>query len=795
LRIFATCSIARPSYDRSSDQFAVPKNPDRLVILWESNKAKGIARTPVAPATFLEWRNTNHSFEDLQLVAPGSPVTVTGGLPERVNIQYATPGLFPLLGVQAVIGHTFSESELRENNPVLVSFGYWQRHFGGNTASIGGKIVVNGAVHILAGVLPPDFHLFDEKADIWLPIKIPDSGSHDYSFRSWLIAVGRLHSGVTLQTAQSEMDLIAAQVAQQHPDSNKDWGVRVESIQQAQFGYWKPILSMLFGTVLLVLLIGCANIANLLLGRLPARTGELAIRASLGASRVRLTLQLLHEGVLLGSVGGILGLLLTVWGARLFITLAPPDFPLLHGIAINRFVLGFCLAISLLSGVVFSLAPAVLGSRMQAAGRSAASTRSTGARAQRRMSSVFVGAQIAISLVLLSGAALMIVSMFNLFRVDPGFRSERVLTMQIFLTGPKYIENVHQGVHIKEPVAVFYRQLVRQIEAAPGTQSVGLVSWLPEGGYNTGRRERGFRIVGTDLDRTSETETALFNIVSPGYFRTMQIPLLAGRYIDESDNESTHWVAVVNSTFVRSHWLGENPIGKQVLSDGGVDEKPREIVGVVGDIRQNTLDQLPLPEIFTSLFQQPTVNFAHGYQNRVHMNLVLKTQADAESAVTAVRKIAASLDGNQPVYAVRTMSEVVSASLAYRTLYTRWLELFAAIALFLAGIGVYSVTSQSVSERTKEIGIRIATGSSRRAILGLFFRQAALPVVCGALCGIFGAQFASRLLRSLLFGVTPNDTLLTIAILLLFTTIAAAAVFIPATHALRMDLNAVLRYE
>src|SRR5205085_148920 len=220
------------------------------------------------------WRNANRSFEDLQLVAPGSPVTVTGGLPERVNIQYATPGLFPLLGIEPALGHSLTESDLSQADPLLVNYGYWQRRLGASRASVGEKIVVNGAGHTIAGVLPPDFHLFDEKADIWLPIKFPDSASHDYSFRSWLVAVGRLRPGVKLQAAQSEMDLLAARIAQAHPDTNKDWGVRVEPIQQAQFGYWKPILALLFGSVLFVLLISCANVANLLLGRLPARSRE-----------------------------------------------------------------------------------------------------------------------------------------------------------------------------------------------------------------------------------------------------------------------------------------------------------------------------------------------------------------------------------------------------------------------------------------------------------------------------------------------------------------------------------------
>jgi putative ABC transport system permease protein len=770
------------------------RDENRLVVLWESNKVKGIARSAVAPATFYHWRSQTHSFEQLELIAPGSPVTVAGGIPERVNIQYATPGLFPLLGITPIIGRSFMESDLKEGAPILVSFGYWRRRFAGASASVGEKIVVNGELRTIAGVLPRDFHLFDEKTDIWLPIKLPDTSSNDYSGRAWTIAVGRLRPKVNIQTAQAEMNVLASRIANKHPDTNTDWGVRVEPIRQAQFAYWKPILTLLFGAVLFVLLICCANVANLLLGRLPIRDREIAVRMSLGASRCRIILQLLHEGVLLGTLSGLLGLVLAVWGLRLFIAFAPPDFPLLRAISISKPILLFCLAMSLASSVIFSIAPAILGSRVDLKRVSASAARSTPERAQRRFSHAFVGAEIAVSMILLSGAGLMLTSMFKLVRIDPGFRSEGVLTMQVFLTGPKYIENGPQGVLIKPAVSAFYRQLLERLGTAPGTSSVGFVSWLPEGGYNTGRRDRHFHMMGEASEYGSE-HSALFNIVSDGYFRTLDIPLVSGRYLEPNDNENARWVAVVNSAFVRSFCEGQSPIGKQLITDGGVDERPREIVGVVSDVRQNTLEQESQPEIFSSFLQQPSTSFAHGYQNRVHMNIVMRTFADQESTVAVVRHIAAELDANQPIYSVRTMPEVFSSALAVRVLYTRSFELSAGIALFLSLIGIYGLISQSVTQRTKEVGIRIAVGANAQSILGLFFRQGTVPILWGSLVGLLIAHFSNRLLRSLLFGISSDSALIAASICVPFLIVASTAILIPSVRSTRIDVVDALRHE
>jgi putative ABC transport system permease protein len=772
------------------------RNADRLVVVWESNPAKGATRSPVAPATFRDWRENSHAFEQLELVAPGSPVTVSGSVfPERARIQYATPDLFNLLGVQPALGRSFVVGELKTADPLVLSFGFWQRHFGGAANVLGQHMIVNGGVHTIVGVMPKDFHLFDPDTDLWEPISLPGPETQDRSFRSWLIAVGRLKPGLKLEPAQSEMDILARQVAQAHPETNTGWGVKLEPIQEAQFGYWKPILYLLLGIVAFVLLISCANVANLLLGRLPARSREISIRASLGASPSRLALQLLNEGLLLGILGGALGWILTSWGIALFTALAPASFPLLHSIRVNVPVLVFCIATSIVSGVALSVGPAILGSRTSLNHALNRATRTSVGQGHRQFRSAFVVTEVALSLVLLFGAGLMINSFLRLLRIDPGFRAERVLTMQVFLTGPKYIQTLPDGVHIQDGVGNFYRRLIEQADELPGVLSAGVASWLPEGGYNTGRRERRFSILGRTPGRETDRPAAAFNAVSAGYFKTLQIPLLRGRYFLDTDDDARPWVAVVNQAFARRYWPGEDPIGKQLLTGGGPDERPREIVGVVADVRQNTLENAPEPEIFASFLQQPRITSPHGYQNRVHMTVVMLLASEPGATVAEVRKIAADMDGNQPVYEVRTMSEVVSESMALRRLYTRLLEIFAGIALFLSAVGIYSVVSHSVDERSNEIGLRMAVGATEWDVIGLVFSQGIRLTLGGLAIGLALALALNQFLASFLFAISATDPLTLTAISGLVLAIAIVAMWIPARRAVRVEPVAALRHE
>lgn len=591
------------------------------------------------------------------------------------------------------------------------------------------------------------------------------------------------------------MNLVAQRIAQAHPDTNRDWGARIDPIQEAQFGYLRQVLYLLFGIATFVLLISCANVANLLLGRLASRSREVSVRAALGATRSRLIAQFMSEGIILGLIGGGLGLLLSHWGVRLFMVLTPASFPLPRSIEINMPVFLFCAGISVASGAVLSLTPALLGSQTDLNEVLKAAPHLAGGRRHGGYRRALVVAEVALSLVLLFGAGLMINSFLHLMRIDPGMRDERVLTMRVFLTGPRYDQTFGDGVHIEEAVGSFYRRLLEEVAALPWVESAGLVSWLPEGGYNTGRRERSFSIPGATNDNRSQRPLASFNAVSADYFKTLQIPLLQGRFFTARDDQGSPWVTIVNRAFARRYWPGENPIGKHLLTDGGVGERSREVVGVVGDVRQDTLERQPEPEIFAPFLQQTGVTSGHGYQNRVHMTLVVRTTARSLDTVAAVRKLAADMDPSQPVYAIRTMSEVLADSMSVRQLYTTLLDIFACLALFLSAVGLYSAVSQSVSERTHEIGIRMAIGATRGNVVRLVFGEGAKLMLGGSVAGLALALTLNRLLSSYLFGISANDPITLITASGVLLAMAAAAMWLPVRRATRVDAMVALRDE
>ncbi len=772
------------------------KDASRLVIVWESNAAKGIARSPVAPANFRDWRENSRSLEQLELVAPGSPVTVTGsGFPERANLQYATPGLFRTLGIQPVVGRFFPDSEQAGSAaPVVLSYGFWQRRYGSDPSIIRRKIIVNGELRTVAGILPKNFHLFDRETDIWMPIALPDARSQDRAFRSWLIAVGRLKPRESLASAQAEMNVLSQQIALAHPGTNKDWSAKVQTVQEAQFGEWRSVLYPLWGTVIFVLLISCANIANLFLGRLAVRAREISIRASLGATRRRLILQLLNEGLLVGLMGGGIGFLLTGWGIHLFVALAPSYFPLLTSIRLNIPILLFCIVISVVSGVLLSIVPAFVGTSgnlntaLKRAGRSAIG------RDHAWFRNLFAIVQIALSVTLLLGAGLMIRSFLNVLNVDPGFDKQRVLTMQLFLSGPRYFVWHADGVQIHAEVGNFYARLLDSVRSLPGVQSVALVSWLPQT-YNTGRRERAFRIVGQSEQPNTERHVADFNAISADYFKTLRISLLEGRSLQRNDSANAPWVAVVNRAFVLRYSPNGNVIGKQILTDDGAGVRPREIVGVVEDVRQDDLEKQPEPEIFVPYLQQPHIVSGHGYQNQVHMNVVVRVLGNPDSTVSAIRKIASQMDSNQPVYGVRTLASVLADATGLRRLNTTLMDIFAGFALLLSALGIYGVMSSSVSERTAEIGLRMAVGATGNNIRRLFFLQGLILTAWGMLIGLALGMACSRVLSSFLFAISEHDPATVCVVCGLLLAASCFAILPPARRAIRVDPIDALREE
>jgi putative ABC transport system permease protein len=494
-----------------------------------------------------------------------------------------------------------------------------------------------------------------------------------------------------------------------------------------------------------------------------------------------------NEGVVIGFLGGALGLLLTGWGIRLFTALAPGRFPLLHSIHVNVAVLLFCVVVSLASGALLAILPAFIGTSID---RNTVLKRAPLGRERVWFRSAFAIVQIALTLVLLLGAGLMIRSFLRVLRVDPGFRSDRVITMQAFLSGPRYLLSQPDGMQIREEVGRFYSRLLEQTNALPGVLSTGLVSWLPEMGYNTGRRERGFRIAGE-----SQASVADFNAVGGDYFKTLGIPLLAGRAFTPADSVTAPWVAIINRAFAARYWPAENPIGKQIVTDEQAGGRPREVIGVVADVRQDGLEREPEPELFAPYLQQPRIASGHGYQNRLHWNIVARLAGDADSTIAAIRKIAAELDPTQPLYAVRSMSSVLAEATALRRLHTTLMEIFAGVALFLAAVGIYGVTSGSVMERTAEIGLRMAVGADRHDVYSLFLMQGAKLIFSGLAIGLLLGVAFNRTLSSFLFNTPIYDLATILAVCGLLIGVCVAAIYLPARRAVHVDPISALRCD
>ncbi len=678
---------------------------------------------------------------------------------------------------------------------MLLSYGLWQRRYGRDSSIAGRKIIVNGEVRTVSGVLPKDFHLFDTETDIWMPIALPDARSQDRSFRSWLIAIGRLKPHESLRSAQAEMDVLSRRIALANPSSNKDWGAKIEPIQEAQFGSWKGVLYPLWGAVIFVLLISCVNVANLFLGRLASGTREMALRASLGATPRRLLIQLLNEGLLIGLAGGLLGLLLTSWGIHLFEAFAPGDFPLLHSIRLNLTVLLFCVGIALLSGALLAAVPAFAGASVDLNAVLKRGSRLSLGGAHGWSRGVFASVQIALSVALLMGAGLMARSLFSVLSIDPGFRKQEVVTMQIFLSGPRYFLWQPNGVRIHDEVAHFYSRLLDRAQGLPTVQSAAVVSWLPEMGYNTGRRERTFRIVGQTEYSVTDQRTADFNAISADYFKTLQIAMLEGRSFMSTDIKTAPWVAIVNRAFVERYCHGGHALGKEIVTADGSTEKAREIVGVVANVHQDSVERNPYPEIFVPYQQQALVAAGHGYQNRVHMNLVVKVKGDPDAAVAAIRKIAAQMDPNQPVYGVRTMATVLAEATALRRLHATLMEIFAGLAVFLSAISLYGVMSQRVSERTAEIGLRMAIGAPASTIRRLFVLEGLKLTLLGMVGGLGIGFLGDRLLGSFLFGISAHDPGTLIAVSGFLLGVCFCAIWQPARRAMRIDPVVALRED
>ncbi|HST53136.1 MAG TPA: ABC transporter permease [Pyrinomonadaceae bacterium] len=758
------------------------KDPSRLAMVWEYNRTRNQHQNFISPANFIDWKEQSDVFEDAAAYSDWHVNLTGGGEPVEVPIQYATPNLFGVLGVRPILGRDFTADDARPDSPdvVVLSYGLWQRRFGGDTKIVGQSVTLNGTSAEVVGVMPAGFQWFVRKGslsgkppELWSPFGF---GEQQRQRRGrYMAAVARLKPGVTVEQAQGEMNQIAARLEEQYPDFNKGWGVEVTPLREQFAGQIRPALWVLLAAVGFLLLIACANVANLLLARASARRREIAIRAALGASRWRVVRQLLTESLLLALAGGGLGLLLASWGVGLLAALSPRDLIDIGAVKLDLPVLSFTLLITLLTAVVFGVAPA-LEAASPGAGESLkeGARGSTGGRRSRRLRAAFVVAEIALALVLLVGAGLTVKSFMRLESVSPGFDAEHLLTMRVELPSTKYREDPR--------VIQFYREATERIGALPGVEAVGAVSFLPFTGPGAAT---GFTITGHPAPKAGEGPVTEVRVVDAGYFNAMRIPLERGRAFNAEEVTAERHVAVVSESLAQKYFPGEDPIGQRIVVAMKQNPEPTEIVGVVPDVKLQTLDDEPKPTVY---WPQPelTTNF---------MTLVVRTKGDPLSLVAAARKEIQAMDAEQPVADVRTMNQLLAESVGRARFSALLLAVFACVALVLAVVGLYGVMSYAVAQRTHEIGIRVALGAQGRDVLGLVVGQGLLLAAVGLALGLAGALALTRLMRSLLYEVSTTDPATYVGISALLLLVALLACLIPARRATKIDPIVALRYE
>ncbi|MCU1273165.1 MAG: hypothetical protein JWO48_596, partial [Bryobacterales bacterium] len=686
------------------------------------------------------------------------------------------------LGVSAAMGRTYTpeDAEPGHDDVVVLSDGLWQRQFGGAKDIIGKKLVLNGQTVTVIGVMPPDFKWFVEEnslvgkpAELWTPTKLVAQTPRARG--RYLSAVARLKAGVTSTQAQTELSGIAYRLEQQYPQSNTGWDANVVPVREQFVGKTRTALLVLLGAVGFVLLIACANVGNLVLARAASRQKELAIRAAMGAGRWRLTRQLITESVLLSAGGGALGLLIPMWGIDALVSLSPQNLIGLDHVGVSLPVLGFTFGVSLLTGVLFGFIPALDASRfdpneaLKETGKS-----NTGNPRSRGVRNLFVITEMALALVLLVAAGLMIKSFFRLQAVDPGFDAKNLLTMRVLLPDTKYKED-NQRV-------AFFRNAVEQIEKLPGVSSASAISFLPFADLGAAT---GFTIEGRPAPAAGQGPVTDVRVTDEKYFQTMNIPVLAGRTFNVQEATEDRHVIVINETLARKYFQGENPLGKRLLVSMKAVAEPTEVIGVVGDAKYDKLEGEPRAMIY----------WAHPQLGYSGMTIIARTAGEPMSLAPAAQRVIQSIDPDQPVSDVRTMESWIGNSVARARFGTVLLALFGVVALMLAAIGIYGVISYSVTQRTHEIGIRMALGAKPGDVLRMVIKQGMAVSVLGIALGIVGAFAATRVLASMLYEVAPTDPLTFVSIPLLLSLVALLASYIPARRATKVDPMEALRYE
>jgi putative ABC transport system permease protein len=749
--------------------------PESIVWVWDTQPQ--LATAPSSVPDFLDWKAQNQSFAHLAAYQSGSMFVGTGDGTVDSPVGLVTPETFALFHVSPILGRTFTEEETLPGRfrVAVLSQSLWQKNYGSDAQVVGKTIQLSGAAYTIIGVLPAGFS-FPDRAQLWRPLVIDpaklDRGPH------FLHVIGRLKPNVTLAQAQADMSAIAARLAQEHPEKIAGHGVKLEPLMDVIVGDIGVALYVLLGAVGFVLLIACANLANLTLARVGARQKEIAVRTALGASRLHIVRQLLTESIVLAVAGGAAGILLATWGVTWVVSLSPDTIPRVHEIGIDLRVAGFTLLVSVATGVLFGLVPALHVSRPDLTDALKETGRITAGLRRTRLRSVLVMAEVALSLVLLVGAGLMIRSFAKLNQVDPGFNPDRVMTLGVTLLNSKY--------PAEEQVAPVFGQLLERATSAPGVASAAAILDLPLSGGNT---SDSFTIEGRPAIPKEAEPSTEYRVVTPRYFETMGIPLLSGRDFSTSDTRQTPNVVVINDAFARQHFGDENPLGHR-LKLQGQERDPLMIVGVVGNVRDFGLDQVPTPEAYVPFLQDPL-----SPTHQRSLTIVARTNSDPGAIAGPLRTALTAVDKDLPVYSLKPMTEYLHDSLSRRRFNMILLVVFSGVALVLAAVGIYGVISYGVTQRTHELGVRMALGAQSGDVLKLVVRQAMIVALAGIGIGVLASLALTRLIKSLLFSVEVTDPLTFVVIASLMTLIALLACLVPARRATKVDPLIALRYE
>lgn len=756
-------------------------NPEQLVMVWENLRKENNPHNAVAPANFVDWKEQSKSFQ--QMAAFTAPVNYnfTGGdMPERVVAARVSAGFFQMLGVQPVLGRLFNDEEDQpgNNQVIIISHGLWQRRFGSDPTLIGKTFILSERTFTLVGVLPANFRMPPDfqfstlsNIDVWTPLALSADGkkrrgSHNFN------VVARLNN-VSVKQAQAEMDVLGQNLSEQYPNTNKGWGITVSPLKEEFVGKVRVVLLVMFAAVSFVLLIAIVNVANLQLVRSNGRRREMAMRAALGATRMRVVRQLLTESLLLSLIAGVLGIVLAVIGVRAIVAISPTNILRIGDVGVDRWVLGYTLLISVVTGVLFGLAPAIFASKteltetLKEGGRGGEGWRS------KRLHKLLVVTETALALVLLVGAGLMVRSFRQLQQVDPGFDAPNVLTMQVALPALKY--------KTPEDAVAFYDQAIQRLEALPGVEAAAKVSELP---FSGDQFDNAFSIEGRPPQAEGEKLSANLRLVSADYFRAMGIPVLKGRAFTPQDAQAKPPVVVINEAMAKRFWPQEDPLGKRLTIDLN-EPGPREIVGIVKNIRHYSLDVEPKAEMYV-----PNLSLGQNI-----MSLVVRSNKDPLTLASAVRQEVLAIDKNQPIYNVKTMQDLVDQSVATQHFSMWMLACLAGVALILAAVGIYGVIAYWVTQRLQEIGVRIALGAASRDILKMIIGQSMVLALIGVGIGLIVAFIMTRLMRTLLYGISASDPLAFLVAALLLAGVAFMAALFPARKATRVDAISALRSQ